>query len=83
MQPDINKVYFDEKIKNANQIKIPNSIKNIDEWRKFYISTLVLFDEFSANIKKPDPKWINNSLTNKDSAKKAFQNLNIVLDKVR
>lgn len=83
LQPDINKIYFDEKIKNANQIKIPNSIKNIDEWRKFYISTLVLFDEFSANIKKPDPKWINNSLTNKDSAKKAFQNLNIVLDKVR
>lgn len=83
IQPDLNKVYFDEKIKNANQIKIPNSIKNVDDWRKFYISTLVLFDKLSENIDNPDQQWVKKSLSNQKDYKNSFQNLEKVLDKVR
>ena len=82
VQPDLNKVYFDENIKNANQIKIPNSIENIDDWRKFYISTVVLFDEFSENISNPDEKWAKKSLS-KNDYKDSLQSLHKVLEKVR
>jgi hypothetical protein len=74
--------YFDENIKNANQIKIPNSIENIDDWRKFYISTVVLFDEFSENISNPDEKWAKKSLS-KNDYKDSLQSLHKVLEKVR
>lgn len=83
IQKELNKTYFDEKIKNASQIEIPNNIENIDNWRKFYFSTIILFDKFSSNINSLNSKWAKKSLSKDGMHKESFSDLRKVLDKTK
>ena len=49
-QPDLNKIYFNENLKNLLKKKIPSQIKDIDDWYKFYMSTIQLFDKFALIV---------------------------------
>ena len=83
LQPDLEKVYIDTKLKNANQLKIPTSIKNIDDWRKFNASLVRLFDQFAANIVKPTDKYLKLQSKKPNTLKDKLSDLSQVLDKVK
>tara|TARA_B100000886_G_C20405692_1_gene484652 strand:+ start:126 stop:1376 length:1251 start_codon:yes stop_codon:yes gene_type:complete len=82
-QKDLNKIYFDEKIKNASQVEIPNNIKNIDDWRRFYTSTIILFQKFSKNIKNPEEKWAKKAFSKDTDYKKTLHSLKGILEKTQ
>jgi hypothetical protein len=83
LQKELNKTYFDEKIKNASQIEIPNNIENIDDWRKFYTSTILLFQKFAKNIKTPSEKWALKAFSKGVDYKKSLISLKNVLEKTK
>ncbi len=83
LQKELNKTYFDEKIKNASQIEIPNNIENIDDWRKFYTSTILLFQKFAKNIKAPSEKWALKAFSKGSDYKKSLSSLKNVLEKTK
>ena len=64
LQPDLNKIYFNENLKNLLKKKIPAQITEIDDWYKFYMSTVQLFDNYSINVSSPDQKWASKSSKN-------------------
>ena len=85
-QPDIKKVYMNHKFKNGSQIKIPTNIQNVNDWRKFYGSTVKLFDDFAINITKKDNRWIKFQKTKTQSSNDvsmSLDNVQGVLKKVR
>jgi len=65
-QPDLNKVYLDEKLKNLLKKKIPAQITEIDDWYKFYMSTIQLFDRFGQNVANPTSAWTKKASKNKE-----------------
>lgn len=64
-QPDLKKIYFDENLKNLLKKKIPAQITEIDDWYKFYMSTIQLFDKFSQNVSTPSGAWTAKASKNK------------------
>ena len=57
-QPDSNKIYMDDNLKNVIKKSIPSQIQDVNDWYKFYITTYELFDNFSLNINNPNDKWL-------------------------
>ena len=81
-QPDLNKIYMDDDLKNVIKKSIPSQITDINDWYKFYITTYELFDGFSYNINAMDEKWL--SKTNKtDGFKKSMQNIGKLMVKFK
>ena len=58
-QPELNKIYMDDNLKNVIKKSIPSQIENINDWYKFYITTYELFDGFSININEINSEWLN------------------------
>ncbi len=83
LQPDLEKIYFNEKLKNAKQIEMPKGIKGVDDWRKFYYSLVTLFDKFSINITNPSDKYMKFQSKDPNSLKNKMDNVKTVLNKVR
>ena len=83
LQPDLDKVYIDARFKNANQIKIPVGIEEVDDWRKFNYSLIKLFDDFSSNITKTSNGYLKNQTKDTGKLKTQLKNVADVLDKVR
>ena len=78
IQPELEKTYFDENIKNA--INVEFSKRSIDnkssfEWIFFNDSLKILFDQFSLQTVKLDKKWLKSSSKNKKISKN-FKKLN-------
>ena len=82
LQPDLNKVYFDENLKNILKKKIPAQITDIDDWYKFYMSNIQLFDKFSMNIANPSKDWTTKASKN-DELHNNLINLQDLLKKLR
>ena len=81
-QPDLNKIYMDDDLKNVIKKSIPSQITDINDWYKFYITTYELFDGFSYNINAMDEKWL--SKTNKtDGFKNSMQNIGKLMVKFK
>ena len=81
-QPDLNKIYMDDDLKNVIKKSIPSQITDINDWYKFYITTYELFDGFSYNINAMDEKWILK--TNKTNEfKKSMQNIGKLMVKFK
>ena len=80
LQPDLDKIYFEEKFKNGLNVEFSKrSTKNkgLFEWI-FYVDSLkILFDNFSKQTIEIDKKWLKSSNNNK-KVKKLFK----VLDKI-
>ena len=83
LQPDLDKVYIDARFKNANQIKMPVGVEEVDDWRKFNYSLIKLFDDFSSNITKTSNEYLNNQTKDARKLKTQLGNVADVLDKVR
>jgi hypothetical protein len=81
-QPDLNKIYMDDDLKNVIKKSIPSQIIDINDWYKFYITTYELFDGFSYNINAMDEKWILK--TNKTNEfKKSMKNIGKLMVKFK
>ena len=65
-QPDSNKIYMDDNLKNVIKKSIPSQIQDVNDWYKFYITTYELFDNFSLNINNPNDKWLKKANDSSD-----------------
>ena len=66
LQPDLNKVYLNENLKNILKKKIPAQITDVDDWYKFYMSNIQLFDKFSVNLANPNIEWTTKASKNEN-----------------
>tara|TARA_B110000444_G_scaffold100990_1_gene95464 strand:- start:59 stop:1264 length:1206 start_codon:yes stop_codon:yes gene_type:complete len=82
LQPDLNKVYFDENLKNLLKKKIPAQITEIDDWYKFYMSTIQLFEKLSINVSNPNQEWASKTSKNKELYSN-LKSLTPLLDKLK
>ena len=85
IQPELEKTYFDENIKNA--INVEFSKRSIDnkssfEWIFFNDSLKILFDQFSLQTVKLDKKWLKSASKNKEISKN-FKKLNEIYIKCK
>ena len=83
LQPDLEKIYFNQKLKNANQIKMPKGLEGVDDWRKFHYSLATLFDKFSINITQPSQKYMKFQSKDPRNLKNKIDGVKTVLNKVR
>ena len=85
IQPDLDKVYFNERFKNALNVEFSKrSTKNKEsfEWIFYLDSLKILFDSFSKQTIKLDKKWLKNSNDSK-KIKKSFKQLNEIYEKCK
>ena len=85
IQPDLDKVYFDEKFKNGLNVEFSKrATKNKEsfEWIFYMDSLKILFDEFSKQTIKIDKKWLKSSSDNK-KIHKLFKKVNEIYDKCK
>tara|TARA_Y100001970_G_scaffold248104_1_gene317390 strand:- start:1032 stop:2165 length:1134 start_codon:yes stop_codon:yes gene_type:complete len=85
IQPDLDKVYFDEKFKNGLNVEFSKrSTKNKEsfEWIFYLDSLKILFDSFSKQTIELDKKWLKNSNDSK-KIKKSFKQLNEIYEKCK
>jgi len=68
-QPDVGKIYIESKIKNGFPDKIPNNIKELAEWPRFFFSLRQQFMRFN-NTDNMDKDWLksNTKITNEQFA---------------
>tara|TARA_B100000035_G_scaffold190114_1_gene162307 strand:- start:272 stop:1465 length:1194 start_codon:yes stop_codon:yes gene_type:complete len=83
LQPDLQKIYFNEKLKNATQVTMPKDLKGVDDWRKFHYSLVSLFDKFSINITNPSQKYMKFQSKDPNNLKNKMDSVKTVLNKVR
>ena len=84
-QPDLEKVYFDEKLKNGLNVEFSKrSTKNKDsfEWIFFIDSLKILFDNFSKQTVVIDKKWLKSASKNK-KINKSFKELVKIYEKCK
>ena len=85
IQPDLDKIYFNEKFKNGLNVEFSKrSTKNKEsfEWIFFLDSLKILFDSFSKQTIELDKKWLKNSNDSK-TIKKSFKKLNEIYEKCK
>lgn len=81
-QPELNKVFMNNNLKNVIQKSIPAQIENINDWYKFYIATYELFDGYSLNIKSLNKDWIKKT-NDSDGFSKDMQTVNKLMEKLK
>ena len=81
-QPDLNKVYMDDNLKNVIKKSIPSQIQDVNDWYKFYITTYELFDNFSLNINNPDDEWLK-KVNDSPNFKINMQKIDKLMEKVK
>ena len=84
-QPDLEKVYFDEKLKNGLNVEFSKrSTKNKGsfEWIFFIDSLKILFDNFSKQTVEIDKKWLKSASKNK-KINKSFKELVKIYEKCK
>ncbi len=85
IQPDLDKVYFDEKFKNGLNVefsKRSTNNKESFEWIFYLDSLKILFDSFSKQTIKLDKKWLKNANDSK-KIKKSFKKINEIYEKCK
>lgn len=85
IQPDLDKIYFDEKFKNGFNVefsKRSTNNKESFEWIFYLDSLKILFDSFSKQTIKLDKKWLKNANDSK-KIKKSFKQLNEIYEKCK
>jgi len=85
IQPEMEKVYFNENLKNAINIEFSKRAienKNSFEWIFFNDSLKMLFDQFSLQTIKIDKKWLKSASKGKKMSQK-FKKLNEIYIKCK
>ena len=68
LQPDLNKIYFQEKLKNGLNVEFSKRAmdnKDLFEWIFYQDSLKILFDEFSLQTIQINKKWLKSASKNK------------------
>lgn len=74
-QPDLNKIYLDEKIYNTLIVNKPKSGKLVvDPWHQYYKTLIELISDVSQQFSKVDSKWLAESAARGTVAEGAFEN---------
>ncbi len=81
-QPELNKVFMNNNLKNVIKKSIPAQIENINDWYKFYIATYELFDGYSLNIQNLDKNWMKKT-NDSDGFSKDMQTVNKLMEKLK
>ena len=81
-QPDLNKTFMNDNLKNVIKKSIPVQIENINDWYKFYVATYELFDGYSLNISSPNKEWIKKT-NDTESFNKNIHSVNKLMDKLK
>ena len=81
-QPELNKVFMNNNLKNVIKKSIPAQIENINDWYKFYIATYELFDGYSLNIQNLDKDWMKKT-NDSDGFSKDMQTVNKLMEKLK
>jgi len=85
IQPDLDKIYFEEKFKNGLNVEFSKRAtknKSAFEWIFYLDSLKILFDEFSKQTIKIDKKWLKSSSDNKN-IKKSFKKISEIYEKCK
>ena len=85
IQPEMEKVYFNENLKNAINIEFSKRAienKSSFEWIFFNDSLKMLFDQFSLQTIKLDKKWLKSASKGKKMSQK-FKKLNEIYTKCK
>ena len=85
IQPDLDKIYFEEKFKNGLNVEFSKRAtknKSSFEWIFYLDSLKILFDEFSKQTIKIDKKWLKSSSDNK-KIKKSFKKISEIYEKCK
>lgn len=85
IQPDLDKIYFEEKFKNGLNIEFSKRAtknKSSFEWIFYLDSLKILFDEFSKQTIKIDKKWLKSSSDNK-KIKQSFKKIGEIYEKCK
>ena len=85
IQPEMEKVYFNENLKNAINIEFSKRAienKSSFEWIFFNDSLKMLFDQFSLQTIKIDKKWLKSASKGKKMSQK-FKKLNEIYTKCK
>lgn len=80
-QPDLNKSYFNERLRGVTRVKIPKGQTDVNDWRKYYYNLEILFDNFTKNITSQNQKWMKE--TSKNKIKKKLKNLKPIIEKLK
>jgi hypothetical protein len=81
-QPDLNKIYMDDNLKNVIKKSIPSQIQDVNDWYKFYITTYELFDDFSINVINPKNEWLKKANDSKNFEAN-IRKVNKLMEKVK
>jgi len=81
-QPDLNKTFMNDNLKNVIKKSIPAQIENINDWYKFYVATYELFDGYSLNISSPNKEWIKKT-NDTESFNKNIHSVNKLMVKLK
>ena len=81
-QPDLNKTFMNDNLKNVIKKSIPAQIENINDWYKFYVATYELFDGYSLNISSPNKEWIKKT-NDTESFNKNIHSVNKLMEKLK
>jgi len=80
IQPEIYKIsekkkglYFDENLRGVLKEKIPRTMLNVDDWRKYMNNYNELCKEFSKNLQIYDTKWAKLAHKNPSQLKKSLK----------
>jgi hypothetical protein len=74
-QPDLNKIYLDEKIFNTLIVNKPKaSGLVVDPWHQHYKTLIELISDMSQQFSKVDSKWLEESAARGVAAQEAFEN---------
>jgi hypothetical protein len=81
-EPLSRKSYFNHQVKYGATKVVPVTQANVDDWAASYETLLLLFDDFSKAIGKPDASWAAIHLGDRD-ARNDLTNLKELIDQCR
>ena len=81
-EPLSGKSYFDRQVKYGATKVVPATQASVDDWAASYETLLLLFDDFSHAISRPDAGWAASHLGDRDGRKDLIQ-LKELIDQCR
>lgn len=84
VQPELNKVYMDAKLRGTLTKTVPISQTSFDDWTIYQESVFRFFDDFTSQITNPTNNWLKDASSMDSSViKKQFNELAIIVKKCK
>lgn len=82
-EPLSGKVYFSQRIKQGATKEVPMTQTTVDDWSASYETLLLLFNNFTQSLSKPDAPWAGSALPEGREAKTQFSSLSELVKSCR